>query len=192
MNSKIKQIVISAVAVSFMVGCSKKSDDGGNANYVPPAPTTCIVGQMPPAGYLCMNGQLVPSAVGGIPLATLTFESTYMNGNLQINAQGPINTVGYPGQNNIYGYNGPVNLSGSMQASNTICINGIAPAGGYVLQGTANISNGILSNVVLSGIGPATLTFQNPVLIMYSDFTRVGISGYVLMNGQVCGSVSTY
>lgn len=191
MNSKFKQILVAVAAVSFMVGCNKKSDDGAIAQPLPPPPTTCIVGQVPPVGYICMNGQLIPSAVGGTNLANLTFESTYMNGTLMINAQGPVNGVAYPGQSSLYSYNGAVTLSGTLQAANTICINGTGIPGGYAIQGTANLSNSVLSSVVLSAVGPASLTFQNAVLIVYQD-SRVGIGAQVLNNGAYCGWVQTY
>lgn len=192
MNSKFKFVIMTVSAVSFMIACNKKSDNGGAVTQQPPPVSTCVVGQIPPAGYICQNGVLVPSAIGGTTIATLAFESTYMTGSLMVNAQGPLNAPVYQGQNNVYAYNGQVAFGGTMQVQNTICINGTGIPGTYNIQGTGTLSNGILSGVTLTAVGPSTLNFQNPTVIMYNDFSRVGITGYVSLNGAICGSVSTY
>ncbi len=198
MKSVFKTIVLLTASMALFVACNKKSDGGTQAQQ--PIVQNCVMGQAVPAGYVCINGQLIANGGvnGGNLINNVQFQETnYFTGTVSISALNNSGVIYDMNDTRAFTrYSGQASVTGTMQITNNIPCG--VPAGSYSINGTMNMSMGILSGGTLTLSGPTGAQWQIGSAFIYANngypelngsANRLQI-GYSFING--CGNFQTY
>lgn len=193
--SKFKNIALLMFAALSIAACGKKGSNNNNNT-----------------GYYPGNGypyQCTTCAAGSIPLLnSVQFQhgssANHMDGNVTIFGTNN-GTADMNDPKAIVAYRGEVTLVGQLRISNSAYFCG-APVGIYNLTPVAPAMSqlGVISNVRLVAQGPAQITLEsvgstqvyntNTATGTYRDSqtNRIGFNLHMTVNGQPCGTVSTW